>query len=137
MQLIDPSNLQQSCNYRLSASPFPNFIQTNSFPDRLSTLWIPPWRYHIARMKIAQKQSRKNRRTSAESARKAHISSRQLGNAILHVTENDCKGRSLPGSSAICHTVYVRMNRWNTNGVLQRLFEDLQRKNFILIGQTN
>lgn len=29
------------------------------------------------------------------------------------------------------HTVYIRINRWNKNGVLQRFFEELQRENII------
>jgi transposase len=56
-----------------------------------------------------------------------------LVNAILYVTENGCKWRALPKSYGNWHTVYVRMNRWSKNGVLQRLFEALQIEGIIQI----
>ena len=56
------------------------------------------------------------------------MSNHQSVNAILYVTENGCKWRALPKTYGNWHTVYVRMNRWSKNGVLQRLFEALQRK---------
>jgi transposase len=61
------------------------------------------------------------------------MSNHQVVNAILYVTENGCKWRALPESYGNWHTVYVRMNRWSKNGVLQRLFEALQRENIIQI----
>ena len=61
------------------------------------------------------------------------VSRRILENAILYVTENGCKWRALPKSYGNWHTVYVRMNRWSKNGVLQRLFEGLQRENIIKV----
>ena len=57
----------------------------------------------------------------------------QLINAILYVTENGCKWRALPKSYGNWHTIYVRMNRWSKNGVLQRLFEALQVEDIIRI----
>jgi transposase len=56
-----------------------------------------------------------------------------LVNAILYVTENGCKWRALPKYYGNWHTVYVRMNRWSKNGVLQRLFEALQIEGIIKI----
>ncbi len=61
------------------------------------------------------------------------MSNLQLVNAILHATENGCKWRALPKSYGNWHTVYVRMNRWSRNGVLQHLFEGLQQENIICI----
>ena len=57
----------------------------------------------------------------------------QVVNAILYVTENGCKWRALPKSYGNWHTVYVRMNRWSKNGVLQRIFEALQIEGIIKI----
>jgi len=54
-------------------------------------------------------------------------------NAILYITENGCKWRSLPASYGNWHTIYVRMNRWSKNSVLQRLFEALQTEGIIKI----
>ena len=61
------------------------------------------------------------------------MSNHQVVNAILYVTENGCKWRALPESYGNWHTVYVRMNRWSKNGVLQRLFEALQVEGVIRI----
>ena len=61
------------------------------------------------------------------------MSNLELVNAILYVTENGCKWRALPESYGNWHTVYVRMNRWSKNGVLQRLFEGPQQENIIRI----
>lgn len=57
----------------------------------------------------------------------------QLINAILYVTENGCKWRALPKEYGNWHTIYVRMNRWSKNGVLQRVFEALQVEGIIRI----
>lgn len=61
------------------------------------------------------------------------MSNLQLVNALLYVTENGCKWRALPKIYGNWHTVYVRMNRWSKSGVLQRLFEALQKENIIRI----
>ena len=51
----------------------------------------------------------------------------QVLNAILYVAEQGCKWRGLPPRFGNWHTVYTRMNRWSKNGVLDRVFEHLQR----------
>ena len=61
------------------------------------------------------------------------MSNHQLINAILYVTENGYKWRTLPKEFGNWHTVYVRMNRWSKNGVLKRLFEALQTEGIIRI----
>ena len=53
------------------------------------------------------------------------MSNLQLINAIQDVTETGCKWRALPEKYGNWHTIYVRMNRWSKNGVLQRAFEGL------------
>ena len=57
----------------------------------------------------------------------------QLINALLYIAENGCKWRALPKEFGNWHTIYVRMNRWSKNGVLQRVFEALQLENIINI----
>ena len=52
-------------------------------------------------------------------------------NAILYVLENGCKWRSLPKEFGNWHTIYMRMSRWSKNGVLDRIFERLQRERLI------
>ena len=61
------------------------------------------------------------------------ISNLQVLNAILYVAEHGCKWRGLPRRFGRWHTVYTRMNRWSKNGVLDRVFEHLQREQIVRI----
>lgn len=54
-------------------------------------------------------------------------------NAILYVAEHGCKWRGLPVRFGPWHTIYTRMNRWAKSGVLDRVFEAMQRENLIQI----
>ena len=54
-------------------------------------------------------------------------------NAILFVAEHGCKWRGLPRRFGNWHSVYTRMNRWSKNGVLDAVFEKLQREQLIRI----
>jgi transposase len=57
----------------------------------------------------------------------------QILNAILYVAEQGCKWRALPKHFGNWHTIYTRMNRWSKNGVLNRVFEELQVQQIIRI----
>lgn len=57
----------------------------------------------------------------------------QVLNAILYVAEHGCKWRGLPSSFGNWHTIYTRMNRWSKNGVLDRVFEQLQREQLVRV----
>ena len=61
------------------------------------------------------------------------LSNLQVLNAILHVAEHGCKWRGLPSSFGNWHTIYTRMNRWSKNGVLDRVFEELQRERLVRV----
>ena len=61
------------------------------------------------------------------------VSNRQALNAILYVAEHGCKWRGLPAKFGNWHTIYTRMNRWSKNGVLDRVFEHLQREQIVRI----
>ena len=54
-------------------------------------------------------------------------------NAILHVAEQGCKWRGLPKRFGRWHTIYTRMSRWSKGGVLERVFERLQREQIVRI----
>lgn len=54
-------------------------------------------------------------------------------NAILYVAEHGCKWRGLPKRFGNWHTVYTRMNRWSKNGVLDRVFQELQHAQIVRI----
>jgi transposase len=61
------------------------------------------------------------------------VSDLQFLNALLFVAEQGCKWRELPRRFGPWHTIYTRMNRWSKNGVLDRLFEQLQREQIVQI----
>lgn len=61
------------------------------------------------------------------------LSNLQVLNAILYVAEHGCKWRGLPARFGNWHTVYTRMNRWSKKGVLDRVFEQLQRDQIVRI----
>jgi len=61
------------------------------------------------------------------------LSNLQVINAILYVAEQGCRWRGLPRRFGNWHTIYTRMNRWSKSGVLDRLFEHLQRQHIIRI----
>ena|SRR5487761_1271087 len=54
-------------------------------------------------------------------------------NALLYVAEHGCKWRGLPKRFGNWHTIYVRMNRWSKRGVLDGVFEKLQREQIVRI----
>ncbi|MDR0700792.1 MAG: transposase, partial [Azoarcus sp.] len=59
------------------------------------------------------------------------LSNLQVLNAILYIAEHGCKWRGLPERFGRWHTVYTRMSRWSRAGVLERVFERLQRAQII------
>ena len=61
------------------------------------------------------------------------LSNIQVLNAILYVLENGCKWRCLPKEFGNWHTIYTRMSRWSKSGVLDRIFEKLQREQMISV----
>jgi len=61
------------------------------------------------------------------------LSNLQVLNAVLYVAEQGCKWRGLPKRFGRWHTIYMRMNRWSKNGVLDRVFEKLQMEQIVRI----
>jgi transposase len=57
----------------------------------------------------------------------------QLLNAILYITANGCKWRALPERFGNWHTIYTRMMRWSRAGVMDRVFEQLQRQRLMRV----
>ena len=54
-------------------------------------------------------------------------------NAILFVAANGCKWRALPGHYGSWHSIYTRMSRWARAGVLDAVFERLQRERLMRV----
>ena len=52
---------------------------------------------------------------------------------MLYVAAHGCKWRGLPTRFGNWHTIYTRMNRWSQAGVLDRVFEELQRAQVVRI----
>ena len=57
----------------------------------------------------------------------------QVVNAMLYVAEHGCKWRGLPKRFGNWHTIYTRMRRWTRAGVLDKMFEELQREQVVRI----
>jgi len=56
-----------------------------------------------------------------------------VGNAILFVSANGCKWRALPSHYGSWHSIYTRMSRWARAGVLDAVFERLQRERLMRV----
>jgi transposase len=61
------------------------------------------------------------------------VTNLQFLNALLYVAEQGCKWRGLPKRFGPWPTIYTRMNRWSKNGVLDHVFERLQREQIVRI----
>jgi transposase len=53
------------------------------------------------------------------------IDNRRLLAALIYRCENGCSWRALPESFGYWHVIYVRLNRWARNGVLERVYAAL------------
>lgn len=65
--------------------------------------------------------------------KRPNISNYDFMRVLLYIIENGCKWRALPKEFGNWHTIYTRFNRWSKNGTIDRIFEELQRKNIIEI----
>lgn len=61
------------------------------------------------------------------------LSNLQVVNAMLYVAEHGCKWRGLPKRFGNWHTIYTRMRRWTKAGVLDKMFEELQREQLVRV----
>lgn len=84
-------------------------------------------------MELSEAQYRRIEHVLPRQRGNVRIPNRQVLNAILYVAEHGCKWRGLPERFGNWHTVYTRMNRWAKNGVLERVFEALQRERIVRI----
>ena len=53
------------------------------------------------------------------------IENRTLLNALIYRCENGCTWRALPERFGNGHTVYMRLDRWSRNGVLEQVYAAL------------
>ena len=84
-------------------------------------------------MEISSEQYEKIRDSLPLQRGNVRLTNLQVLNAILYVTGQGCKWRGLPKRFGNWHTIYVRMNRWAKNGVLDQVFEQLQLEQIVRI----
>lgn len=84
-------------------------------------------------MEITEQQYRRIEPVLPRQRGNVSMSNLTVLNAILYVTEQGCKWRGLPKRFGNWHTIYTRMNRWAKNGVLDAVFEKLQREQLVRI----
>lgn len=82
-------------------------------------------------MEITEAQYRRIEPSLPRQRGNVSLSNLQVLNALLYVAEQGCKWRGLPKRFGNWHTIYTRMNRWSKSGVLERVFERLQREQIV------
>ena len=78
-------------------------------------------------MELRKEQYEKIAECFPKQRKPAKISNLEVLNAVLYIVENGCKWRGLPKEYGDWHVIYVRINRWAKNGVLERVFLRLQQ----------
>lgn len=84
-------------------------------------------------MKLTQTQYERIEAIMPRQRGNVRLSNLDLLNAVLYVAENGCKWRALPKEFGKWNTIYVRLSRWAKSGVLNRVFEALQREQLISV----
>ena len=84
-------------------------------------------------MEIAEEQYQRIAFSLPRQRGNVRVTNLQFLNALLYVAEHGCKWRGLPKRFGPWHTIYTRMNRWSKNGVLDQVFELLQREQLVRI----
>ena len=84
-------------------------------------------------MEIAEEQFRRIETALPRQRGNVRVTNLQFLNALLFVAEHGCKWRGLPKRFGPWHTIYTRMNRWSKSGVLDQVFELLQREQIVRI----
>lgn len=84
-------------------------------------------------MKITEAQYRRIEHCLPKQRGNVSMLNLNVLNAVLYVAEHGCKWRGLPERFGNWHTIYTRMNRWAKNGVLDRVFAELQRSQILRI----
>ena len=84
-------------------------------------------------MEITEQQYRRIEAVLPRQRGNVSLSNLTVLNAILYVAEQGCKWRALHNRFGNRHTIYTLMNRWAKNGVLDAVFEKLQREQFVRI----
>src|ERR1700690_3114212 len=84
-------------------------------------------------MEITEAQYQRSASSLPRKRGNVKLTNLQLLSALLYVAEQGCKWRVLPKRFENWHTIYTRMNRWSRSGVLDQIFEQLQRQQIVRI----
>jgi transposase len=84
-------------------------------------------------MEITEQQFARSKDSLPVQRGNVSLSNLEVLNGLLYVAEHGCKWRGLPSRFSNWHTIYTRMNRWSKSGVLDRVFEKLQREQMVRI----
>jgi transposase len=76
-------------------------------------------------MKLKENQYRQIEKLLPRQRGNVKIENRNLLAALIYRCENGCSWRALPQSYGPWHVIYVRLNRWAKNGVLERVYTAL------------
>ncbi len=88
---------------------------------------------YCEQVEIAEEQFRRVETALPRQRGNVRVTNLQFLNALLFVAEHGCKWRGLPKRFGPWHTIYTRMNRWSKSGVLDQVFELLQREQIVRI----
>ena len=84
-------------------------------------------------MEITEAQYRRIAPSRPRQRGNVKVDNRRRLNALRYIAKHGCKGRGMPKRFGPWHTIYTRMNRWSKSGVLDQVFEQLQREQIVRI----
>jgi transposase len=79
-------------------------------------------------MKLTQEQREKIINLFPKQRGNVKVDNSRILDAIIYICENDCKWRDIPETFGSWHAIYIRINRWAKNGVLERIFQAFQEE---------
>jgi transposase len=79
-------------------------------------------------MKLTREQREKILRLFPKQRGNVKVDNSRFLDAVIYICENGCKWRAIPETFGPWHTIYVRINRWAKNGLLERIFHTLQEE---------
>ena len=84
-------------------------------------------------MKISAEQYNKIKDVLPVQRGNVEVENMTFLNALLYITENGCKWRALPEHFGKWNTIYRRVNRWAKKGIIEKLFEKMQKEQMLAI----
>ena len=108
-------------------------VSISGFSDSAAITLLSSNSRKLEQMEITAEQYEKIKESLPVQRGNVRLSNLTVLNALLYVAEHGCKWRGLPKHFGNWHSIYVRMNRWAKNGVLDQVFEKLQLEQIVRI----